>query len=285
MSGFKTFAIAGVGNVGAPIAKELIKKGLKVVGLTRKGSNKALPEGVIVREIDYEDHASLVDALQGVEVVISTISTLEGFPLQIKLADAAKSVGVQLFVPSEFGHSTLDPDEENGPFVSKRHLQRHLKEIGLPYALFFTGGFTDQVITPFFGFDIPNRTVRIVGEGKGKIGWVTRPDVARYVAYVLTQLPKSQLENAVFSIEGDRKSLREIVSIIEKVHGITITVDRADFEQIKAEVYPSPKSFAQFADYFRVKWELGKGAGDPLTNNLYPGWNPEDFETALKKYY
>ena len=57
------------------------------------------------------------------------------------LAEAAKAAGAKLFVPSEFGNPT--ENAEHGPLVAKKNFQGKLREIGLPYALFFTGPWTD----------------------------------------------------------------------------------------------------------------------------------------------
>jgi uncharacterized protein YbjT (DUF2867 family) len=55
--------------------------------------------GAIIAEVDYEKPATLVKALEGVDVVISTLA-VSGFNAQVPLAEAAKKAGVQLFVPS-----------------------------------------------------------------------------------------------------------------------------------------------------------------------------------------
>lgn len=64
----------------SPAAKEFAALGAKIVS------------------VDYSDHASLVSALKGVEVVISTLAG-PGFASQLPLAKAAKEAGVQLLVP------------------------------------------------------------------------------------------------------------------------------------------------------------------------------------------
>lgn len=56
-------------------------------------------KGVKISVIDYKDPASLKQALEGVEVVVSTLAG-GGLPLQHALADGAKAAGVKLFVPS-----------------------------------------------------------------------------------------------------------------------------------------------------------------------------------------
>jgi hypothetical protein len=62
------------------------------------------------------------------------------------LATAAKSVGVKLFVPSEFG-TPMTPRIE-GPLAEKEKSLKKLKELGLPYVIFSTGPFTDMVFHP-----------------------------------------------------------------------------------------------------------------------------------------
>ena len=43
------------------------------------------------------------------------------------------------------------------------------------------------------------------GDGNKQITFTSRPDIARYVSYVLTRLPPEQLKNRAFTIPGDNK--------------------------------------------------------------------------------
>ena len=45
----------------------------------------------------------------------------------------------------------------------------------------------------------------IGGDGNKQVKFTSRPDIARYVSYVLTHLPAEQLKNRAFSITGDNK--------------------------------------------------------------------------------
>jgi hypothetical protein len=47
--------------------------------------------------------------------------------------------------------------------------------------------------------------VSVGGDGNKKITFTARPDVARYITYVLTHLPVEQLKNRAFTIAGDNK--------------------------------------------------------------------------------
>jgi hypothetical protein len=53
--------------------------------------------------------------------------------------------------------------------------------------------------------DIPSGKVSVGGDGNKQITFTSRPDIARYVSYVLTHLPREQLKNRAFSIAGDNK--------------------------------------------------------------------------------
>jgi uncharacterized protein YbjT (DUF2867 family) len=96
-------------------------------------------------QVDYSNKESIKRALTGVDVVISTIPGT-AIDVQPGIAEAAKEAGVQLFVPSEFGGST--EGETEGYLGAKAKIHEQLKAIGIPYALFFTGGFSDYLWVP-----------------------------------------------------------------------------------------------------------------------------------------
>ena len=79
------------------------------------------------------------------DVVISTVGG-PAFARQIDLITAAKLASVKLFVPSEFGGPT--DNTTDGVFLKKRQVQTRLKELGLPYSLFYTGPFSDFAFIP-----------------------------------------------------------------------------------------------------------------------------------------
>ena len=77
------------------------------------------------------------------------ISTLgfRALGLQKDLARAAKEAGVKLFAPSEYGGQS----HEFANIISsaKKEIQDYLKEIKLPYTLFYTGVFSDIFFAPY----------------------------------------------------------------------------------------------------------------------------------------
>ena len=94
--------------------------------------------------MDYSS-PTLKSSLSNIDVIVSTIGGA-GLALQSDLATAAKEAGVKLFVPSEFGLPTDELTE--GVFQSKNVFKAKLKEIGLPFAAYYTGLFTDFALAP-----------------------------------------------------------------------------------------------------------------------------------------
>jgi hypothetical protein len=141
--------------------------------------------------------------VKGVDVLISTTSFggpgFGGLSLQTKLAEAAHSAGVKLFVPAEFG-DTIDGRSEP-MFQLKQLIRTKSARLGLPTVGFSTGLWTEFVTQ--LGFDLDAGKINIIGQGDSQLSTTSIEDVARFVAYVLTTLPKSQLENAKFILQGD----------------------------------------------------------------------------------
>jgi hypothetical protein len=57
----------------------------------------------------------------------------------------------------------------------------------------------------FLDLDIVNGKMSLGGDGSKRVQFTSRPDIARYVSYVLTHLPADQLKNRSFTLAGDTK--------------------------------------------------------------------------------
>ncbi|KAH7921247.1 NAD(P)-binding protein [Leucogyrophana mollusca] len=209
MSGYTSFAIAGAGpTMGGRIAKALLAHGVSVVALTRPTSTSSgsLPEGVKVASVDYADIPAVTSALREhkVDVVISALA-YGALSAQTPLGDAAKAAGVKLFVPSEYGMPTEGGKE--GHMIPKSQFADHLKSLGVPSARIYNGLFM-EFIPWLTGVD--HGKFHILGKGDKPISTTSLDDVSGFIAYILTSLPPSKLQNATFRIEGERTSLAAI---------------------------------------------------------------------------
>ncbi|KAI9443635.1 hypothetical protein H4582DRAFT_1926444 [Lactarius indigo] len=207
MSGYKNFAVVGAGEIGSFIICQLLTDKAAgtvndVVVLTRQGSKTTVDPAAKLIPVDYSDKESIKTALAGVDVVISTISGA-AIDVQPGIAEAAKEIGVKLFIPSEFARPS--EGETEGYLGAKAKIQEQLKAIGIPYTLFYTGAFADYVWVSYLGLDVASGRVSVGGDGSNPIPFTSRPDIARYLSYVLTHLPADELKNRSFTITGDTK--------------------------------------------------------------------------------
>jgi putative NADH-flavin reductase len=84
------------GNAGRFMAEALLKTGRHTVtAITRPDSQSSLPQGVEVKKVDYNDPATIVDALRGQEALVITISGHAPIQeIEEKLVRAAAEAGV-----------------------------------------------------------------------------------------------------------------------------------------------------------------------------------------------
>jgi len=272
MAGYRNFAIVGAGTLGNYVIRQFLKDKAagtvnEVVVLTRQGSKTTIEGDAKVISVDYSNPESIKNALAGVEVVISTISGA-ALDVQGKIAEAAKEAGVNLFIPSEFGGTT--EGETEGMFGEKAGIQAQLKALGVPYAAFYTGPFADYVWAGFVNLDVTSGKVSVGGDGNKQISFTSRPDIARYLSYVLTHLPPDQLRNRSFTIAGDNKSFNEIFKAYEEKTGKKLEVTYVPVSDLDAKIAAHPEDFPTVLHKF---WAT-VGPFPRTDNNLYPDWNP-----------
>ncbi|KAJ7480043.1 hypothetical protein B0H11DRAFT_2157982 [Mycena galericulata] len=210
MSGYKSFAVVGGGIIGLPIVNALAAQNASVVLLSRpESANKAVPSGVQVVKVDYND-ASAVAAIfkqHNVEVVLSTLATTAAASaVDESLMEASKRAAVKLFAPSEYGMPTEGHKE--GLWGDKNRFAESLKAARIPSVRFYVGLFTEFI--PFLTGYSDHGKIRIVGKGEAPVSFTSIEDVAGFVAHVLTTLPASELANRGFRLEGDWVSLNDL---------------------------------------------------------------------------
>ncbi|KAI0300091.1 NAD-P-binding protein [Multifurca ochricompacta] len=289
MSGFKNFTIAGSGVVGDYIIRELLKlkeegKIDKVTILTRSDSSSLdqhRASGVTITVVNYGSAESLKNAVTGSDVVISTVGHgAVALQAQHLLAEQAKAAGVKLFVPSEFGHTT-DRENPKDVFALKQSVHHKLKELDLPYSLFFTGPHLNYVFVPAIGLDLKSGNVTAGLDGNALNSFTAQSDIGRFVAYVLTQLPRSKLEWRTFRIEAERKSFNQIFKEYEEKTGTKLNVTYRSESELKAALKKNP---ADFAAILQLDWGHSGGLVgrlDQLSVSEYPDWNPKSIADVV----
>lgn len=102
----------------------LLKTGKHVVtAITRIDSQSKLPNGVIVKKIDYEKPETIMEALKGQDALVITLSGMvHGKDLEEILINAAAEAGVPWILPNEWSPDTANDDliRDVSVFQSKR---------------------------------------------------------------------------------------------------------------------------------------------------------------------
>ncbi|KAH7102522.1 NAD(P)-binding protein [Auriculariales sp. MPI-PUGE-AT-0066] len=264
---FSSFAVAGgAGSIGAFITSELLALGARVTVLSSKPVE--VPTGVKLAIVDYANKDILVAAIKGAEVVVSAVSG-PGMAHQPLLVQAAKEAGVKHFVPSEYGMRTVDLPKESrtGVVREKLKVQRLLQEVGLPYTLYYVGLFSDWFFVPPFGFDFTNKKFSIVG------------DIGYFIAYTLTHLAKSRLENQPLAVEGEKLTLNQVVEILQEVREEKYEVTHTSVED--AEQAVKEKGDAALNEFIKLHAHRGYVGGDRFNNDLIPGFRPQSLREVL----
>ncbi|KAH9999751.1 NAD(P)-binding protein [Xylariaceae sp. FL0662B] len=142
-------AIAGAGGFASLLVRELSQSAHAVLVLsTREHQELEAEYDCQVAVVDYTSLENLQFTLQGVDLVISTISGAE----QLNLIDAARRARVRCFVPSEFeGSLSHRPEVGNDPFDNDsstaleqlRHWS-HSRQHPMKYTVFSCGVFYER---------------------------------------------------------------------------------------------------------------------------------------------
>jgi uncharacterized protein YbjT (DUF2867 family) len=130
------------GSQGGAVARSLLDRGFRVRALTRdpqKPEAQALADGgAEVVQGDMDDRSSVEEVLEGTYGVLSVQNFWEtGYDREVQqgetVADAANAAGVEHFVYSSVGSAHRRTGIPH--FESKREVEEHVRELGLPYTI------------------------------------------------------------------------------------------------------------------------------------------------------
>ncbi|KAB5591507.1 hypothetical protein CTheo_5064 [Ceratobasidium theobromae] len=282
----KVVALAGAnGLVGKPFANAFLDaNAFQLRILTRPSSIDSAPlqefksRGASLYPISYEDETSIIKALEGVDVLVSTVGDSGIISAQIPLIKAAKTAGVKTFFPSEYG-SIFEGDSNPSPVIQgKKAVVKVAKEAGLPITSLCTGAFPEYCLIPLFGYAFADKKVTAWGDGNAKTSWTTVRSVADWLANVLKTTPVEQLQNKYLRIQGNAVSVNEIVKLWEQKHNAKLEVEYRPLKEIDDRVKADPNDILAV---LLQEWSSGRGEIGAKDNGLYPGWKPEAIESVL----
>lgn len=171
----------------------------RIAALVRDSSRaQALKDkGVDVRQGDYFDLPSLIQAFEGIDkiLLISTVAFTDRLAQHLNVISAARTAGVRHIV-----YTSIQRKEESDFAISMvtesdRETEQALKDSGLAYTILRNGLYLD--VLPFMlGPKVLEQGVYAT-QGGGKAAMVSRIDLAQANAVVLTQAGH---ENATYTL-------------------------------------------------------------------------------------
>lgn len=227
--------------MGSYITQALLKTNKhKITAVTRAraDSSSKFPEGVIVKEVNYDDQPSLVEALEGQHVLVILMSVTVPPNTQDKLIRAAAEAGVPWVLPSEWAGDPKEVELGKGIFVGpQKQATRDLIDsigksswIGMVASFWYEFSLAGSPTR--FGFDFFNRAVTFYGEGTEVINVSTYGQCARAVANLLSLkiLPEnendksptlSQFKNNFVYLSSFAISQKDMFDSVLRVTGTT----------------------------------------------------------------
>jgi uncharacterized protein YbjT (DUF2867 family) len=221
--------VGSTGSVGASVVRRLARAGKRVAALVRDPESekaRALErDGARLVCGDLKDAASVERALAGVDAVVctasSTMSRSEGDSLETvdgkgvqTLIDTAERRGVRRFVFVSFARG-LPSDFPLGEY--KRAAEKRLESSRLDYTILLPSYFPETWLSPAVGFDTAAGKVRIYGDGKAKVSYISLEDVAAAAAACVDHPAVSR---QAIPMGGPRAySQLEAVELVERATG------------------------------------------------------------------
>jgi len=292
MSGLKSIVVAGgTGGLGSFVIKSLLalksstNPNISVYALSRTSDASSTPEKL---GVDYDSEESILSVLKKVDAdaVISTLGSPALMAAQHNLVKASAKAGVKLFVPSEYGLPTdLDHGKTN-IYGFKAQTVDAAKEVGLPYLRVFTGLFSDIALNgPLLGLYLSPPKLVTLGPGDKPFSLTTREDIGSFLAYAITNVPLSTLQNKILRIEADRVTYNDLLTIAEEVFGkgkVEVVHQDVDLSETKKKLEEGGELGGNVLDFLKLRLSDGRGSvGDPVDNGLYPEWKPTSIKSII----
>lgn len=230
---FRTIAIAGAsGFIGRKVLNHLltIPKVSTITVIRQSKAPHDFPKSPLISIApisSYEDTASLAAALQGHDILISTISGAAAGIVDPLLLSAAIAAGVRRFIPSEYTVDVMHPNaiEVAGSNVlaariaNARDIQVLAEQGEIEFTTLVTGAFLD------WWFEMPNsvvnrkdRKVMVLDGGNKKLTGATTEFVAKCIEPIII-MPEQLTRNRRMRIAEVGYSSNDMLSAFGEVTG------------------------------------------------------------------
>ena len=182
--------------------------------------------GATVVAGDVTDSASLGEATDGVDVVISALQgghdiIVDG---QVALAEAAAANGVRRFFASDFAIDLFAAPEGAPQFDARKQADAAIDALPMQVVHVLNGAFMDMMLNPAYPgiIDVQNASARIWGTGDEPFDTTTVDDTAHFTARLATDPADI---SGVRAVSGTQATFNTIVAETETITGTQLSVE------------------------------------------------------------
>ncbi|MCC5668799.1 SDR family oxidoreductase [Nostoc sp. CHAB 5784] len=231
------------GQLGTAVIQNLLKKtsANQIAALVRDESKASAlkAKGVDIRIGNYDDTASLDQAMQGIETVLLIAGTDEENRLRQhrNVVNAAKKAGVQCVA---YTSRSLKDRNTLANKLMEGHFQTedYIKECGLNYALFRNVLYMDT-IPQFVGEKVFDTGINLP-TAQGKVSFALRSEMGEAIANALLE---SGCSNRIYQLTGSESySFDDVAATLSDLLGKEVAytpIEKSDFEaQMKERGVP-----------------------------------------------
>lgn len=208
------------GNQGGAVVNAMLNTNFKIRAVSRNPNNeksKSLTnKGIDVVKADFEDEASLHDAMKGVYGVYSIQNFMQGGSkkeiVHGKLvANVAKKAGVEHFVYSSVGGAERNTGIDH--FDSKWIIEKHIHSLDLPHTILRPVFFMENFVMtpPFLLFSIFRSTLK-----NKTLQLIATEDIGKWVALAFSK--PDEYMNKSIEIAGDQLTYDDMKAAYMEVY-------------------------------------------------------------------
>lgn len=225
--------VGATGQLGSIVVKNLLQQKRSVRILVRPGSDfdPLVRAGARAVFGDIKAPITLIDALRGVETLITTANSVQrGGDDNVQnvdlignrhLVNSAKAVGIKHFI---FVSAAMANDKSQSPYLqAKKKTEHHLLQSGMNYTIVAPEPITETWFSAMIAPALKaNRPVTLAGEGDRRHSFISIYDVA---SFITSSVGNPSARNLYMPIGGPKTICwNEMIGIYESLLGKRIPV-------------------------------------------------------------
>jgi NAD(P)H dehydrogenase (quinone) len=277
------------GHLGTTVANNLLEKtsAKQIAALVRDESKAAAlkEKGVDIRVGNYDDLASLDQAMQGIKTVLLIAGTDEEKRLQQhqNVVDAAKKAGVQCIAYTS--RNLKDPNTlVNQLMLGHFQTEDYIKASGLDYAIFRNVLYMDTIPQFVGGERVFDRGINLP-TGNGRVPFALRSEMGEAIAHALLE---SGCGNRIYKLTGrETYSFDDVAATLSDLSGKKVAYTPAEKSAFETQMKErgTPDAMVQKVVGFLTDIKNGQEEEvSPDLENLL-GRQPRSLKAGLKALF